>query len=325
MIYIRLGDLMAPAIAYLVALLLAVFVFGGLLMAGKGIALPLYKYLADRNDGKNRDELFFLLKIAALWCVPLAGFAYAGYAIWTDPYSLTIGSDGTWTLANPYSCDIAALPGHVARSVGVGSHTTTFIRGNGYATSTSFTDFYVSAADGTLWHLSSNDGERVRGELGYGELARLPLETGSDGGFRIMPHAYGPAGPIFAEVTPASAAGAAPPGIGEIIDPAFFRAGGRCFAYWPDDGAWYPARITGGPGREVSVRFDDGAEATRTAGGLRPYAIPDGARVEENLEGKGEYWPATVEGISGEAVTVRYRDGSTAVSTFARIRFRLGS
>ncbi|HNW92479.1 MAG TPA: hypothetical protein PKM88_06170 [bacterium] len=216
MTFVRIGDVMAIPIAWLALVFLLIFIAAlGLIVVmaivpvfrgGRTAERPRDRRWQLPSAGTARDELWFALKVLGGFGTVVALLAYANYCIWTDIYGITISPAGDWQFENPFGATIGSVSAGELRTVGVGSHTTTYYRANQSNSTTAFTDFYVCTASGAVWELSTNDGEQVRAALGYGNLAVVPLEIGADGGYRIGAHTYGPQGPVFAAGAQASAA-----------------------------------------------------------------------------------------------------------------------
>ncbi len=92
------------------------------------------------------------------------------------------------------------------------------------------------------------------------------------------------------------------------------------FAYWEDDGYWYPATIIEIDGDEITIEYDSGEEEITNGDYLIDLYVEVGDEVESLWEKDDKYYAATVLEVRDEDVLVKYEDGSTEWSNYERLR-----
>lgn len=115
----------------------------------------------------------------------------------------------------------------------------------------------------------------------------------------------------------------------ETVDLSYLRwwgywgEGDRVFAYWEEDGYWYPATIDSTDDDGIYVIWDYEDESDDTA--LSEDSVDElqvwvGDDVEAWWEEDEQYYPAKVIAVNGDQVQVEYEDGTAWVDiTYLRL------
>jgi hypothetical protein len=99
-----------------------------------------------------------------------------------------------------------------------------------------------------------------------------------------------------------------------------WNADDRVFAYWEEDGYWYPATVLRVDGEQIDVRFDDDDELTLDPDYLDEFSVAVGDGVENQSAEDDAYYEAEVLEVKGDRVKVKYEDDSTEWTTLASLR-----
>lgn len=100
-----------------------------------------------------------------------------------------------------------------------------------------------------------------------------------------------------------------------------WKVNDHVFAYWEDEGYWYPAIITGINGEDIDVRFDGyEEEATLGADYLDELSVEIDEEVESWWENDESYYSARITDIKGEQIQVEYEDGSSEWTDISNLR-----
>ena len=99
-----------------------------------------------------------------------------------------------------------------------------------------------------------------------------------------------------------------------------WSVGQRVLAQWFPENFFYPGTIESEKGGQFNVRFDDGDEATVTAGQIAKLDIAAGSRVFARWQGGPGYFPGAVDQQQGEKIHVRYDDGDQEWTTISMVR-----
>ncbi len=102
-----------------------------------------------------------------------------------------------------------------------------------------------------------------------------------------------------------------------------WEVGERAFAYWDEDGYYYPATVTSVDEDDIAVRFDDGATATLAWEDLEELILDVDDEVESKSSKDDTFYPAVVVSIDGEKVQVEYEDGSQEWTIVSKLRISL--
>jgi Tumour suppressor p53-binding protein-1 Tudor/Agenet domain len=94
----------------------------------------------------------------------------------------------------------------------------------------------------------------------------------------------------------------------------------RVFAYYEDDGYWYPATITAVNEDEVEITYDDGSAETTTPDYLDELDVAVGDPVESLWAADGLYHESQIVDISGDRIQVEYDDGSLEWTDIGHLR-----
>jgi hypothetical protein len=102
-----------------------------------------------------------------------------------------------------------------------------------------------------------------------------------------------------------------------------WKVGDWAFAYFEDDGYWYPAEVTAVDGKEITVRYDyDEEEETLDKKYLDDYKTHPG---EEGAECYSEdddvYYEVDIVKVNGEEILVRYEDDTEEWVDLSDLRF----
>lgn len=102
---------------------------------------------------------------------------------------------------------------------------------------------------------------------------------------------------------------------------ALRQAGTRVFAYWQENGYWYPATVLNETEQGIEIRYDDdGSERTLPPGQVVDIALDVGSVVEGNWLGGGVYYEGLIGAINGENITINYADGDVEQTTLNMVR-----
>ena len=104
---------------------------------------------------------------------------------------------------------------------------------------------------------------------------------------------------------------------------AYWNVGDWAFAYFSEDGYWYPAEIIELDGKQIKVRYDDDdSEEWLEADSLAEYATEKGEEgAEAWFEEDEGYYAVTVLDANGEDVQVEYEDGTIEWTDLSYLRF----
>lgn len=104
-------------------------------------------------------------------------------------------------------------------------------------------------------------------------------------------------------------------------DDVTLDVGDLVWAYDDDEGYWYPAQVIGKAEDSITVIFDDDDEEGYELDydSVQALDLQEGDDVE-CLADDETYYPATIESITDEAITVRYEDDTTAEVDLGQLR-----
>jgi hypothetical protein len=94
----------------------------------------------------------------------------------------------------------------------------------------------------------------------------------------------------------------------------------RVFAFFEDDGYWYPATITDINDDEVEISYDDGSTETTTADYLDELELSVGDAVESLWASDGLFYESQIVDINGDRIQVEYEDGSKEWTDISHLR-----
>ena len=94
------------------------------------------------------------------------------------------------------------------------------------------------------------------------------------------------------------------------------------FAYFSEDGYWYPAEIVEVDGDSYKVCYDDGSEEWLDADSLEDYDASPGEEGAEAWWDEDEcFYEVTILEVNDEQVKVEYEDGVTEWTDLSYLRF----
>ncbi len=295
---IRIGDTFAPAIAWLVAVLLLLF--------GAGCALILFKLILPTVFKKDWESLFSkaYATIIGFFLIITGGLAFAAFYIHSDVHSINVTESGDWEFSDPWGLPNGGVKANTPRTVWFWGEQRTYrqARSHNYS-STQFLILRIDTEDGRRVQFGTNDPETVMSALGYAAVPPHRIGSHSEGGSITDLHSY--SGGSIKWLT---------------ADPAFIR-GQAVLANWSKDEWYYAATVSKlGRGR-FEVAYADGTKEWLKPEALRSRDGLAGKKAEARWKKDGKYYACTIEESTEKTATVRYEDKSTDTVKWADLRF----
>jgi len=101
-----------------------------------------------------------------------------------------------------------------------------------------------------------------------------------------------------------------------------WNVGDWVFAYWEEDGYWYPAEITSINAESYEVKYDDGTTEWIESDSLAEYSTEAGEEgAEAYYESDDTYYEVTILEVNEEQVKVQYEDETVEWTDLSNLRF----